>query len=123
VSNENQPNDHIIIELTSTAQELTYGAIYNAIEKTSPGYIKTGLLTMQQTGNAIEIGITNKDDKGMEVAEAIGGIVGGIGATLFGLSTLPAAAISYAVSLIAEDIYDTFTASKEELEKAQNAPD
>lgn len=86
MSNESQPNDHIIIEINSVAQELTYGAIYNAVEKTSPGYVKAGLLTMQQTGNAIEIGIANKDDKGKEVAEALGGIVGGIAAVLRGAS-------------------------------------
>ncbi len=123
MSNESQPNDHIIIEINSVAQELTYGAIYNAVEKTSPGYVKAGLLTMQQTGNAIEIGIANKDDKGKEVAEALGGIVGGIAAVLRGASIAVSGFYSLTGSIIVEDMYDTFTASKEELEAARNTPD
>ena len=69
--NDNQAEDHIIIETTSNVNAAIYSAVSTAIDK-APAPIKAGLFLLEQSGGVLQISIANDENQGQEIAEFIG---------------------------------------------------
>ena len=125
--NEIKPNDHVIIEITSSVNDALYSAINSAIGKAHPA-IKSGLYLMSNTGGATEIAIASDQDKGRETAEFIGSVVGGFIGFIGGGGFLSFAFGTVGSQLggsIGKEIYDAFISAKEQAEQDAtiNTPD
>ena len=113
----NNPEDHTIIELTSTANSLLYSSISYGIGK-APAPIKAGLFLLGETGGVFQVAIAHgTENEGRERAEFVGSLVGGFIGGLVGVgfgSVLLGAGGGTLGGIAGEEIYDLFTEAKDQ---------